>query len=258
MQSCCGESTWKSQSKPTEGTDAVLPTERLPLLSPATRFRDSGLQIPFHQQYHVCRGYSFAEDSPAIRDSGWRNTYSDSLVLRWHHGHIFGNGSLNAESDKKIQILRFYKVQVPTKHWLRKTHKTPAWGGFAFLFTRNTARHSPCRTDAAKIYLHIMHIYAFAALTDIATIVYNNGTRRTDSPLNIGITWLCRTVHRILFSKLGERINIHFAVMRSILRNLYQKPSWTWHRTRLRSNTIYEFAAQFTNASYMVANRYRH
>lgn len=53
-----------------EGTDAVLPTERLPLLSPATRFRDSGLQIPFHQQYHVCRGYSFAEDSPAIRDSG--------------------------------------------------------------------------------------------------------------------------------------------------------------------------------------------
>lgn len=70
LQSCCGESTWKSQSKPTEGTDAVLPTERLPLLSPATRFHDSGLQIPFHQQYHVCRGYSFAEDSPAIRDSG--------------------------------------------------------------------------------------------------------------------------------------------------------------------------------------------
>lgn len=69
LQSCCGESTWKSQSKPTEGTDAVLPTERLPLLSPATRFHDSSLQIPFHQQYHVCRGYSFAEDSSAIRDS---------------------------------------------------------------------------------------------------------------------------------------------------------------------------------------------
>lgn len=32
MQSCCGESTWKSQSKPTEGTDAVLPTERFPYL----------------------------------------------------------------------------------------------------------------------------------------------------------------------------------------------------------------------------------
>lgn len=43
-------------------------------------------------------------------------------------------------------------------------------------------------TDAAKIYLHIMHIYTFAVLTDIATIVYNNGTRRADSPLNIGIT----------------------------------------------------------------------
>ena len=43
-------------------------------------------------------------------------------------------------------------------------------------------------TDAAKIYLHIMHIYTVAMLTDIATIVYNNGTRRADSPLNIGIT----------------------------------------------------------------------
>lgn len=68
--------------------------------------------------------------------------------------------------------------------------------------------------------------------------------------------WLCRTVLCILLSKSRERINIHFVVMRSILRNSYQKPSWTWHRTRLRSNTIYEFVAQFTNASYMVANRY--
>ena len=42
-------------------------------------------------------------------------------------------------------------------------------------------------TDAAKIYLHIMHIYTLAVLTDIATIVYNNGTGRADSPLNIGI-----------------------------------------------------------------------
>ena len=35
-----------------------------------------------------------------------------------------------------------------------------------------------------------MHIYAFAALTDIAAIaiVYNNGTRRADFTLNIGIT----------------------------------------------------------------------
>lgn len=34
-------------------------------------------------------------------------------------------------------------------------------------------------TDAAKIYLHIMNIYTLAVLTDIATIVYNNGMRRT-------------------------------------------------------------------------------
>ena len=43
-------------------------------------------------------------------------------------------------------------------------------------------------TDAAKIYLHIMHIYAFTVLTDIATIVYNNGAKRTGSSLNTGIT----------------------------------------------------------------------
>lgn len=42
-------------------------------------------------------------------------------------------------------------------------------------------------TDAAKIYLHIVHIYALAVLTDIATIVYNNGMRRTAYSLNIGI-----------------------------------------------------------------------
>lgn len=39
-------------------------------------------------------------------------------------------------------------------------------------------------TDAAKIYLHI---YAFTVLTDIATIVYNNGARWTELSLNIGI-----------------------------------------------------------------------
>ena len=43
-------------------------------------------------------------------------------------------------------------------------------------------------TDAAKIYLHIMHIYAFTVLTDIATIVYNNGAKRIGSSLNTGIT----------------------------------------------------------------------
>ncbi len=30
-------------------------------------------------------------------------------------------------------------------------------------------------------------IYAIAMLTDVATIVHNNGARRTDSPLNTGI-----------------------------------------------------------------------
>lgn len=42
-------------------------------------------------------------------------------------------------------------------------------------------------TDAAKIYLHIMHIYTLAVLTDIATIVYNNGAIWTELSLNIGI-----------------------------------------------------------------------
>ena len=32
-----------------------------------------------------------------------------------------------------------------------------------------------------------MHIYAFTVLTDIATIVCNNGMRRTAYSLNIGI-----------------------------------------------------------------------
>jgi len=32
-----------------------------------------------------------------------------------------------------------------------------------------------------------MHIYAFTVLTDIAAIVYSSGTRRTNSPLNIGV-----------------------------------------------------------------------
>ena len=42
-------------------------------------------------------------------------------------------------------------------------------------------------TDVAKIYLHMMHIYTLAVLTDIATIVYNNGMRRTAYSLNISI-----------------------------------------------------------------------
>lgn len=169
-----------------------------------------------------------------------------------NHGYILGNGSLNAESDKKYRSCVF----IWCRRWLNIGWIRPtAWGGFAFLFTRNAAHHSQ-RPLIRKIYLHKMHIYTFAALTDIAAIVYNIGMRRTESPLKIGIAWLCRTVLRILFSKLGERINIHLTVMRSILRNSERKPSWTRQRTRLRSNTSYEFAAQFTNANYMVANRY--
>ena len=35
--------------------------------------------------------------------------------------------------------------------------------------------------------MHIMHIYAFTVLTDIAAIVHNNDMRRTAYSLNIGI-----------------------------------------------------------------------
>lgn len=102
-----------------------------------------------------------------------------------NHGHILGNGSLNAESDKKIQILRFYMVQVLTKHWLNKTHRLRR---LCFSIYAQRCPSFAMPTYKEKIYLHIMHIYAFAALTDIAAIVYNNGARRTDHPLNIGIT----------------------------------------------------------------------
>ena len=106
-----------------------------------------------------------------------------------------------------------------------------------------------------------MHIYAFTVLTDIAAIVYSNGTRRTNSLLEHRWCFTIWSFHlqncsSQIFPKLRERINIHLAVMRSILCNSERKPSCTRQRTRLRSNTIYEFAAQFTNASYMVANRY--
>ena len=149
-------------------------------------------------------------------------------------------------------------VQALTKHWLNKPHRLRR---LCFSIYAQRCPSFVMPTYKEKMYLHIMHIYAFTVLTDIATIMYNNGTRGTGSPLNIGVVWLpevftSRTVLCTLFSKLRERINIHFAVMRSILCNSERKPSCTRQRTRLRSNTIYEFAAQFTNASYMVANRY--
>ena len=174
-----------------------------------------------------------------------------------NHGHILGNGSLNAESDKKYRSCVF----IWCRRWLNIGWISPtAWGGFAFLFTRNAARHSQCPL-IRKIYLHIMHIYAFTVLTDIAAIVYSSGTRRTNSLLEHRWCFTIWSFHlqncsSQIFPKLRERINIHLAVMRSILCPSERKPSWTRQRPRLRSNTIYEFAAQFTNASYMVANRY--
>ena len=149
-------------------------------------------------------------------------------------------------------------VQALTKHWLNKPHRSRR------LCFSIYAQHCPSfamPTYKEKIYLHIMHIYAFTVLTDIAAIVYSNGTRRTNSLLEYRWCFTIWSFHlqncsSQIFPKLRERINIHLAVMRSILCNSERKPSCTRQRTRLRSNTIYEFAAQFTNASYMVANRY--
>ena len=75
-------------------------------------------------------------------------------------------------------------VQALTKHWLNKTHRLRR-----LCFSIYAQRCPSFATPTYKeIYLHIMHIYTFAALTDIAAIVYNIGMRRTESPLKIGIT----------------------------------------------------------------------
>lgn len=76
-------------------------------------------------------------------------------------------------------------VQALTKHWLNKPHRLRR---LCFSIYAQRCPSFVMPTYKEKIYLHIIHIYANAALTDIATIVYNNGTRRADSPLNIGIT----------------------------------------------------------------------
>ena len=149
-------------------------------------------------------------------------------------------------------------VQALTKHWLNKPHRLRR---LCFSIYAQRCPSFAMPTYKEKIYLHIMHIYAFTVLTDIAAIVYSNGTRRTNSLLEHRWCFTIWSFHlqncsSQIFPKLRERINIHLAVMRSILRNSERKPSWTRQRPRLRSNTIYEFAAQFTNASYMVANRY--
>ena len=75
-------------------------------------------------------------------------------------------------------------VQALTKHWLNKPHRLRR------LCFSIYAQHCPSfamPTYNEKIYLHIMHIYTIAMLADIATIVYNNGMKRTAYSLNIGI-----------------------------------------------------------------------
>ena len=75
-------------------------------------------------------------------------------------------------------------VHVLTKHWLKKTHRLRR---LCFSIYAQRCPSFAMPTYKEKIYLHIMHIYAFTVLTDIATIVYNNGMGRTAYSLNIGI-----------------------------------------------------------------------
>lgn len=75
-------------------------------------------------------------------------------------------------------------VHVLTKHWLNKTHRLRR---LCFSIYAQRCPSFAMPTYKKKIYLHIMHIYAFTVLTDIATIVYNNGMMRTAYSLNIGI-----------------------------------------------------------------------
>jgi len=77
-------------------------------------------------------------------------------------------------------------VQALTKHWLNKPHRLRR---LCFSIYAQRCPSFAMPTYKEKIYLHIMHIYAFAALTDIAAIaiVYNNGMRRIARSLNMGI-----------------------------------------------------------------------
>ena len=75
-------------------------------------------------------------------------------------------------------------VQALTKHWLNKPHRLRR---LCFSIYAQRCPSFVMPTYKEKMYLHIMHIYAFTVLTDIATIVYNNGMRRTAYSLNIGI-----------------------------------------------------------------------
>lgn len=71
-------------------------------------------------------------------------------------------------------------VQALTKHWLNKPHRLRR---LCFSIYAQRCPSFAMPTYKKKIYLHIMHIYAFTVLTDIAAIVYSNGTRRTNSLL---------------------------------------------------------------------------
>lgn len=81
-------------------------------------------------------------------------------------------------------------VHVLTKHWLNKTHRLRR------LCFSIYAQHCPSfamptykeNIFSYSAYFHIVHIYTLVVLTDIAAIVYNNGTRRADFTLSIGIT----------------------------------------------------------------------
>ena len=75
-------------------------------------------------------------------------------------------------------------VQALTKHWLNKTHRLRR---LCFSIYAQRCPSFVMPTYKEKIYLHIMYIYAFTVLTDIAAIVYNNGMRRTARSLNMGI-----------------------------------------------------------------------
>ena len=75
-------------------------------------------------------------------------------------------------------------VQALTKHWLNKPHRLRR---LCFSIYAQRCPSFVMPTYKEKMYLHIMHIYAFTVLTDIATIMYNNGMRRIAYSLNIGI-----------------------------------------------------------------------
>lgn len=74
-------------------------------------------------------------------------------------------------------------VQALTKHWLNKPHRLRR---LCFSIYAQRCPSFVMPTYKEKMYLHIMHImhiYAFTVLTDIAAIVYSSGTRRTNSLL---------------------------------------------------------------------------